>query len=67
VFLMATVPKMMLLEDSVGVSDAHPGVRRLVDSYLESVEPMSARPRARKAKPRKKSATRRGEGRPGSA
>ena len=65
-FLMATVPKMMLLEDSVGVSDAHPGVRRLVESYLESVEPMTARPCARKAKP-EKNATRRGGGRPGSA
>ena len=67
VFLMATVPKMMLLEDSVGISDAHDSVRRLVKSYLESVEPTNARPRARKAKQRKKIATRRGAARSGSA
>ena len=68
VFLMATVPKMMLLEDSVGISDADAeGVRQLVELYLESVEPMTARPCACKAKPRTKIATPRGGSRSGSA
>ena len=38
-FLMATVPKMMLLEESVGISGSHDDVLRLVEHYLNTVEP----------------------------
>jgi AcrR family transcriptional regulator len=44
-FLMAAIPKMVLLEDSVGISDAHGEVLRIATSFLDSVEPTGARRR----------------------
>ncbi len=41
-FLMATVPKMMLLEESVGISASHDDTLRLVKHYLDVVEPKRA-------------------------
>ena len=38
-FLMATLPKMMQLEESVGISASHDDVLRLVEHYLNTVEP----------------------------
>jgi AcrR family transcriptional regulator len=56
-FLMATVPKMMLLEESVGIAAAHDDVLRLVERYLDSVEPTSA-PKRTPTKRTKRAATR---------
>ena len=66
-FLMATIPKMILLEDSVGIRDAHDEVLRLAASYLDSVEPTVGRrrdPAKKRGQPR--SAPRREAGKPGS-
>jgi TetR/AcrR family transcriptional regulator, transcriptional repressor for nem operon len=38
-FLIATLPKMMQLEESVGISASHDDVLRLVEHYLNTVEP----------------------------
>ncbi len=38
-FLMATVPKMLQLEESVGICEAHTDTIRLVEHYLDDVEP----------------------------
>jgi AcrR family transcriptional regulator len=53
-FLMATVPKMMLLEESVGIAAAHDDVLRLVEGYLDSVEPTRARRRMQTKRPAKR-------------
>jgi TetR/AcrR family transcriptional regulator, transcriptional repressor for nem operon len=45
-FLIATLPKMMQLEESVGISASHDDVLRLVEHYLSAVEPRRA-PRRR--------------------
>jgi AcrR family transcriptional regulator len=66
-FLMATIPKMILLEDSVGISDAHDEILRLATSYLDSVEPTARRRRDPARKPgRPRSAPKKEAGRPGS-
>ncbi len=38
-FLIATVPKMVQLEESVGITASHEDVLRLVEHYLNAVEP----------------------------
>jgi TetR/AcrR family transcriptional repressor of nem operon len=41
-FFLATIPKMVLLEESLGISSAHHEVLRRVDSYLNKMEPKHA-------------------------
>jgi hypothetical protein len=38
-FLLHEIPKMMLLEQAVGVSAGHREVRKLVEQRLDAVEP----------------------------
>jgi hypothetical protein len=40
-FLLHEIPKMMLLEQAVGVSSGHREVRRFVEGRLDAVEPRS--------------------------
>jgi AcrR family transcriptional regulator len=51
-FLLAMIPKMMQLEESVGIPEAHDEVLHLVESYLDSVEPLTTSPRPRTTKRR---------------
>jgi hypothetical protein len=38
-FFLATIPKMILLEESLDLFSAHHEVRRRVDRYLNTMEP----------------------------
>jgi hypothetical protein len=45
---------MMLLEDAVGVSTAHAQVLKLVNQYIDRIEPRPRMQKARKATRRKR-------------
>lgn len=52
IFLLQAIPKMILLEDAVGVPLAHARMLKLVDRYIDNIEHPaggSDKPRARKA------------------
>jgi TetR/AcrR family transcriptional repressor of nem operon len=54
-FLMTGIPKLIRLEESVGISTAHAEVVDAFERYLDSVEPLAGRPKTRpKPKPKPK-------------
>jgi AcrR family transcriptional regulator len=60
-FFLATIPKMLLLEESLGISAAHPEVLRRVESYLNAMEPKRVEQKPSNDRPVRKAA---GQGRP---
>lgn len=53
IFLLEAIPRMMLLEDAVGVSTAHAQVLKFVNQYIDRIEPRPRMQKARKTTQRK--------------
>lgn len=55
--LMSGLPKLLNLEENIGVKSAHSEVTQAFEQFIDAVEPPKAAPRKRKAAPRRSTTT----------
>lgn len=55
--LMSGLPKLLNLEENIGVKSAHSEVTQAFEQFIDAVEPPKAAPRKRKAAPRRRTTT----------
>jgi len=55
--LMSGLPKLLNLEENIGVKSAHSEVTKAFEQFIDAVEPPKAAPRKRKATPRRRTPT----------